>query len=323
MMKLEYRKRTILMVLPNLLINIISIISIMYLLKTDLYMGKIVPSAIINILLGLIILLIIFNKSKVFNNRIYWSYSYKVSLPIVIHGLSLNILSQSDRIMLTSLIGASDTGVYSLIYNFGMLITVIGVSLESVWIPWFTNKMKEKNIFIINENVKKYIYLMTFAVCSIIILSPELIRIMSPKEYWVGIKIVPQIVVACYIIFLYTLYVNVEHFYKKTNIIALFTLIAATLNIILNGLFIPKFGFYAAATTTILSYLVLLILHYNYSKKIEPTLFPISNFMTSVKIITLTIAGFYFFQNHLIIRLFYWVIFAISTYREVRKYQMD
>jgi hypothetical protein len=46
MMKLEYIKRTILMVLPNLIITLLAIITIVFYLQTDLYMGRIIPSTV-------------------------------------------------------------------------------------------------------------------------------------------------------------------------------------------------------------------------------------------------------------------------------------
>ena len=39
---------------------------------------------------------------------------------------------------------ASQTGIYSLIYNFSMLATVLTTSLEGVWVPWFMKRYKEE-----------------------------------------------------------------------------------------------------------------------------------------------------------------------------------
>ena len=53
-----------------------------------------------------------------------------------------------------------------------------------------------------------------------------------------------------------------ELFYKKTPVIALCSVVAAGLNYILNAIFIPRYGYIAAAFTTFFSYLILMILHY-------------------------------------------------------------
>ncbi len=64
-------------------------------------------------------------------------------------------------------------------------------------------------------------------------------------------SIIPPIALANYMIFMYTMYVYIEHYYKKTVYITKNTLIAAGLNVILNFILIPKYGYVAAAYTTL------------------------------------------------------------------------
>ena len=59
----------------------------------------------------------------------------------------------------------------------------------------------------------------------------------------------------------YNCYSYVEFYHKKNKTIAIATCVAAAINIITNFIFIPKFGYIAAAYKTILGYLVLSILH--------------------------------------------------------------
>ncbi len=66
----------------------------------------------------------------------------------------MNILSQSDRLMITVFRSASETGIYSLVYNFGMLATVITTGLDGVWVPWFTNKLRNNDVSTINSQAK-------------------------------------------------------------------------------------------------------------------------------------------------------------------------
>lgn len=54
--------------------------------------------------------------------------------------------------------------------------------------------------------------------------------------------------------------------------------IAAGLNVILNFILIPKYGYVAAAYTTLASYFVAFILHSRYAKKIEPDIYPLKMF---------------------------------------------
>lgn len=48
----------------------------------------------------------------------YWKYGLRISLPLVFHTISLNILTQSDRIIINKFCGNDAAGVYSLIYQY-------------------------------------------------------------------------------------------------------------------------------------------------------------------------------------------------------------
>jgi O-antigen/teichoic acid export membrane protein len=279
MMKYDYRLKTALMILPNLVSIILSVFAITMIFETNKYMGRIIPTAIVTSLFAIWVIFLVFHKSRMFWNKEYLKYGLLISAPLIIHGIALNLLSQLDRIMITLLADASQTGIYSLIYNFSMIATVITTSLEGVWVPWFLLKMKEKGQEkIINIIAKDYINLMTYAMVSLLLTAPEIVKLMADKSYWEGIIIIPPVVLANFVIFIYTLYVNIEHYYKRTVYITCNTLIAAAVNLILNFIFIPEYGYIAAAYTTLASYMVSFVLHSIYAKKLEKNLYPISYF---------------------------------------------
>lgn len=308
MMQYRYKVRTFLMIMPNLLSVLVSIYAILYIFEKELYLGRIIPTALINCLFGIIIVLIVIKNGRLRIEKKYIKYGLAISAPLILHGIALNILSQSDRTMITVLADASQTGIYSLIYNLGMIATVITTSMEGVWTPWFLKKMEERNITAINKRVVDYVNLMTYAMVSLILVAPEMVRILADKEYWEGIIIIPPIVIANYIIFMYTLYVNVEHFHKKIAFITTNTFVAAIVNIALNFIFIPKFGYVAAAYTTVTAYVVALLLHAFYAKKIDPLVYPLKMFIKPLIHIGVTTCVFYVFQESIIIR---WAILVV------------
>lgn len=299
MMKYNYIKRTILMILPNLISVCIAIFLISYILKKDLYLGKIIPEAL-TIIIFAIILSVCYTK-KGFNTA-YIKHALKISVPLILHGAALNILSNSDRIMITWLADASQAGIYSLVYSLGMVTYAITVSIDGIWIPWFTNKMKEKSYDEINYITKDYIKLITYIMCGLIIVSPEILKILASKSYWEGIKLIPIIIVANFLFFSYNIYSNLEHYYKKSNQITALTILAAVLNLVLNYIFIPKFGYVAAAFTTVISYFVIFILHSIYSKTLNSNVFSIKMFILPIIEIFIFCALFYLLTDHAIIR---------------------
>lgn len=316
MMKYNYIKRTILMILPNLISVCVAIFLISYILKKDLYLGKIIPEAL-TIIIFAIILSVCYTK-KGFNTA-YIKHALKISLPLILHGAALNILSNSDRIMITWLADASQAGIYSLVYSLGMVTYAITLSIDGIWIPWFTNKMKEKSYDEINYITKDYIKLITYIMCGLIIVSPEILKILASKSYWEGIKLMPIIIVANFLFFAYNIYTNLEHYYKKSNQITALTILAAVLNLVLNYIFIPKFGYVAAAFTTAISYFVIFILHSIYSKTLNSNVFSIKMFILPIIEIFIFCALFYLLTDLPIAR---WII-AIIYFCTVAFIQRD
>lgn len=302
MMQYKYRQRTFFLVAPNLIAVLASICVIAFVLKTDLYLGRIVPTAITQGVFGAIVVCLVYKKSKRLFIAKYVKYALAISLPLVLHGIALNILSQSDRLMITWLRNSSETGIYSLVYNFSMIATVITTALDGVWVPWFTNKLKGQCVEDINRRVKDYIEIITVAMMGLILVGPEIVKILAGKDYWDGIRIIPPIVAANYAIFGYTLYVNVEHFYKKTVYITWNTIIAAAVNIVTNYIFIPKYGYVAAAFTTLFSYLIAFVLHARYAKKLNKELYPLIHFLVPFLKLFAAVVVFYLLLDQLLLR---------------------
>ena len=318
MMTYSYIKRTIILVLPNLVSVVLSIIIISFVMKNDLYLGRIIPDAATMAAVGLVLSVIFIKKDKI--NKTYLKHGLKISAPLILHGAALNILSQSDRIMITWLVNASQSGIYSLVYSLGMISSVIISALDGIWIPWFTEKMNTNSKDEINKISVYYAKIITYIMCCLIMVAPEILKILASKPYWEGIKIIPLIIAANYISFMYTFYVNIEHYYKKTMQISTLTIFAAVLNIILNYLLIPKFGYVAAALTTMISYLTILFLHSYFAKKIEPTLYPLKMFVLPIIEISAFCGLFYLLIDKPIIR---WitaiVYFGVVAYIQRKK----
>lgn len=96
----------------------------------------------------------------------------------------------------------------------------------------------------------------------LMLIAPEIIKFLGPKEYWNAIYCVIPIVIGGYFSFLYYIPCQVEYYYAKTKYIAFGSILAAIVNIILNSIFIHQYGYIAAAYTTLISYLLYFLFHY-------------------------------------------------------------
>ncbi len=318
MMKYQYKFRTFLMIAPNLIASIISVIVIVLFMDSNLYLGRVLPLAFVNIAFGLFVVLYIYRKSGPKLNHKYLKYALKLSVPLIMQGIALNILSQSDRLMITAFADSSQTGIYSLIYNFSMIATVITTTLEGIWVPWFLQRLKAKETDKINDMARYYDRFMAFCMVGLLLIGPEIVKVLASEPYWEGISIIPPIVLSNYVIFAYTLYVNIEHYHKKTVFITVNTMIAAATNIVLNYILIPQYGYVAAAYTTLVSYLLSFVLHARYAKRLEPDLYPLKFFVPSILQLTVAVLIFYFAMDMPVIR---WILAVIYVAFMAIKYK--
>lgn len=265
--------RTIFLVLPEFFSAVVGII-VVYHMSDERYMGRIVPKCMIFSVFAFSLLLYYFLRYRQFVNIQCWKYAVPLALPLIFHGLSYNVLSTSDRSILTYYCGNSETGIYSLVSNFSMIAAVVTTSMENMWIPKFTRWMQKEAYDTVNQKAKIYVGAATMVFVILMLVAPELLTIIAPPEYLEGKYLIPPIILGSYFLFLYGVPVSAEYFFKKTRIIAVNTVIAAGTNLMLNFLLVPVFGAVAAAYTTVVSYVISFILHCRYMRKLNDRIFP-------------------------------------------------
>lgn len=308
MMAFDYIKKTLLLALPNIVVAILSVIFLLN-MDSNKYFGRIIPYVLVTVVIGSCYLVKSFDKGKKLINKQYWKYALTLSVPLIFHGLSINILSTSDRIIITVFRGASETGIYSLVYNLSMAVTVVTTSMENVWIPWFTRKLQKGEKRIINKSVKLYIEIVVVVMIGIILVAPEILVIMAPEEYWGGKILISPVILASFIIFLYSISVDLEYYYKSTKIIATNTVIAASLNLVLNFIFVPLHGAIAAAFSTVIAYTISFGIHYRAAQKLDNELFPFKVYVKPIMIVCIVIVISYLIMDYVVAR---WIIAVVG-----------
>ena len=222
--------------------------------------GRIIGSIVPTVMLGAIFYCYFIKKGK----RIvpsYWKYALPVCLPFIPHLLSLTLLNSTDRVMITRWCGAEDTAMYSVAYTCGSMVTLLMTSLNSAYAPWLGEKLNAGSHGDIRKFSKIYIAGFSFLAVGIMAITPEMLYILGGKAYLDAKYVMTPIAMGCVCQFIYTMFVNVEQFKKKTVGMAFASAVAAVVNIVLNIVFIPKVGYYAAAYTTLVGYMVLLGIH--------------------------------------------------------------
>ena len=249
------------------------------------YLARALGSVVPLLLISVYIILRFFHSSLPCVSKTYWKYGLKFSLPLIPHGLSQIVLSQFDRIMITNTIGEAQAGIYSFAFNISIIYQVLYNSVDTAWTPWFYSQMSEGKEDNIKKNTAIYVIFMSVAACLLMLVCPEIILIMGGKKYIESRYTVIPIVLGMYFAFLYSLPAVIEYFYKKTKLIAVGTAGAALANVVLNAIFIPMYGYVAAAYTTVVCYVLYFFFHLFIAKKI------LGRFLYDMKSLFACIAG--------------------------------
>lgn len=268
-LNVEFRYKPYLLIsFINTLGNILlSVFLIVFVFNTERYIGRILGTAIPVILLAIVISIIVMKKGKKIINIEYWKYALVIGLPLVPHVVSQSLLSQFDRIMIGSMVGASEAGIYSYIYTLCTIMSVICTSLDNAWTPWVFIKLKNNESEKVKQSSVNYIKIYTILTIGFICVMPEITKLLAGKEYWEGIDLLIPLTISNYFIFLYMLPINIEYYNKKTKYISIGTVSATIVNVILNSIFIHFFGYKIAAYTTLISYMLLFVFHWKIAEK--------------------------------------------------------
>lgn len=291
------------------LVNVLFAVSFVLMLKNQTYFGRVIAGVISNGLIGIYICIKFIPRIDYKTLKKDWIDGLKLSLPLIFHNLSNQILNVADRYMISDWEGISKVAIYSFSYNLGSIINMIWLSINNAWIPWYFDQLKLKNTLLIKEYSKQYIIFFIWLTSCFLLISPELVYLMGGEQYIGGIYIVPLIVLGYFFVFYYSFYVNYQFYIQKTILIPIATVSAAGINIILNILLIPKLGIMGAALATAISYYLMLIFHYlmtTYVLKHRdiPDTYLNYSLITMVSITAIL----YFILNHLVIR---WSILII------------
>lgn len=195
--------------------------------------------------------------------------SLRLSIPLIPHNLSNGVLSSSDRTIIKKYWSSEVTAKYSIGYAVGTILYILTMSVSQAYTPWLYEKLKRKDYENIAHIHNILAYLGLAANILAILLTPEIVWLIGGDRYKEVVSFVPIVMVGVYLQFLGFLYVILEQYLKRSGIISVISVVAAVLNVVLNLIFVPRYGYVSAAWTTLFSFGVALVMHIMFLKGTE------------------------------------------------------
>lgn len=262
----KYRSLTLVTLVSAVLNPLIGILLVTML--EDKVGARLISTVFANLFVFIFVFAGLIKKSKKIISHKYWKYALKLDLPLIPHYLSMVLLNNTDRLMIGKLCGSGFTAIYSVANNAAMIMQIVVVSINSSFNPWLYSQLKDKNFSTIKRNTNYLLILVALVSIIPVLFAPEMILLLGSEQYFDAVSIMPALSCCVFLIFVYTLFTNIEMFYERTKFIFIGSLSATTINIIFNFIFIQLFGYKAAAYITLVCYLLLALFHYLMMKRV-------------------------------------------------------
>ena len=182
----------------------------------------------------------------------------KYSVPLVPNNLSWVIISLSDRVMLTQMVGADANGIYAVANKFPNIVYTCYGFFSTAWKESAARILKEENKSQYYNSIYKDIkYFLKAIVIGLIAIMPFVFPLLVNKSYNDAYYYIPILIISIYYTNMSNFYGGIFSAYKDTKIMGTTTAFAAVLNVLINLIFIPKYGIYAATFSTIISNIII------------------------------------------------------------------
>jgi O-antigen/teichoic acid export membrane protein len=187
----------------------------------------------------------------------------KYGFPLIVGNLAAWILSLSDRYILELFRGAQEVGVYSASYAVSensilllasLFILAAGPLSMRIWEKEGVAKSQE----FMSKITRYYLIICLPAAVGLSVLAKPAIGVITAADYHEGYRIVALVAFGGFLLGLQQRFQAGLVFRKKTTHIMAAIIAAGLLNLGLNFWLVPRFGYMAAAVTTLISYALLL-----------------------------------------------------------------
>ena len=210
--------------------------------------------------------------------RTMLSYSW----PILVLGIAGILNQTADKMLFPYIYKGSDMhaqlGIYGACSKIAMIMAMITQAFRFAYEPIVFAGVKDKDQREMYTKAMKYFIIFTLLAFLIVVGYIDLLKyIVRNPDYWVGLKVVP-IVMAAEIMM--GIYFNLSFWYKiidKTIWGAVFSGIGCAVLLLVNIIFVPKYGFMACAWGGFAGYGVAMLASYFVGQKYYPLNYPLKD----------------------------------------------
>jgi len=230
-----------------------------------------------------------------FSIKLNWAdlvQSFKFGLPLVPGLLSGWLLSYFDRIFLSHYGTYANVGIYAVGFTLGTIMTFVVTSVGQAWSPVFFKSMEEGSLQSRQRVIRAttlLVALYTVVAFGLVVLSREMVTIMTAPQYRAAATIMPLVVLYYYTSSLGGIMLDRVFFAGKTHWSSIITLMATAVTVAGNFVLIPRFGVTGAASALALGGVTAMVMGFVIGEKVYPLQYEYGAFFKMILAATLLV----------------------------------
>lgn len=190
------------------------------------------------------------------SGRFRWDrlrYALRFGIPTILAGISYVLFTYADRILLTRYRDPEEMGLYSFVCVIGLLPLLVSAAAMSAFTPHFYDALRNGDQDRIRRHAARLTAGVVMACVAVTLTARPLAMIFAGPAYHGALPAVPILTLYSFAHFTLAYVALYVLYHEGTRFLSLSWLAAALANIALNVVFIPRYGYVAAAWTTLVT----------------------------------------------------------------------
>lgn len=266
--RFEYKKPVLLTALFSVLTPMVSLIAISLTPANKGEVRILAYLAVNTILPGLIFYFVNYRKSRTFYDIGLWKYAVTFAVPLIPHYLSETLLNQTDKIMINAYFSSSEAGIYNIAFTAAAFVQILTSAINTAYIPWQFQKIKSKDYKSLGAVSYSVLLFLAVLIAFVTLFAPEIVNVLAGARYMGAVGLIPTLGASVFFNYMYQLYARIEMYCEKKSYTVIATFSATFLNIVLNAVFMPYFGYAFAGISTLLSHILFCVMHYYFYRRV-------------------------------------------------------
>lgn len=298
-----YRYKTVAMVsMLNLVIpTLVALALVLWLPEGQRLGGRIYGTYIPMSAIGLVCAAGMFMKGRSFRLE-HVKYALKLSLPLLVHYLTVSLLTSSNTIVTKSLMGAEAAALVSITTSTIHILTILFQALSGAVTTWLMDNLNQNNTGVVKKGVVLYSAGVVVVAIGTILLAPEIVWLLGGKQYMAAVDLIPGMVLGIVFQSIASIFNIILTYDKNVVKTALYTGVVAVISIVAKIVLLPVFGYGVLSWVNAIAFGALFVINYILVRKAGYGRFINLKWIAAVILACAVVVGlsFLLYQNSLI-----------------------